>query len=145
MMMQNVIINVLLLVELGPLSLAQHLNDVRLDASKPSVYLTFERFGETDFAWLRLHNNTRWAISFRTEDLYVGSNVTPLVLGDGRHVSGLTDNLEVAPEYFIEHEIDGVTSRGRYWCTDSASWLPSARSVVFRLSAKDLKEWIRFT
>jgi len=139
--MQKVIVAVLLLVNLVRLSVAQEFNEVRLDASKPSVYLTFERFGENDFGWLRLHNNTRWAISFRTQDLYVGLNVTPLMLSDGRQVSGLADGLEIAPEYFIERVTDGVTSYGRYWCTASTSWLPSARSVVFSFPRKDLKEW----
>jgi hypothetical protein len=140
-MMLKVTITVLLLVNLVPLSVAQQFNDVRLDASKPSVYLTFERFGENDIGWLRLHNNTRWAISFRTQDLYVGPNVTPLTLDDGRQVSGLADGFEIAPEYFIERVTDGVTSSGRYWCTASTSWLPSARSVVFSFPRNDLKEW----
>ena len=140
-MMQKVIITLLLLANLVRLSVAQEFNDVRLDASKPSVYLTFERFGENDFGWLRLHNNTRWAISFQTQEHYVRSNVTPLALNDGRQVSGLADGLEITPEYFIERVTDGVTSSGRYWCTASTSWLPSARSVVFSFPRKDLKEW----
>lgn len=139
-MMQKVIMP-LLLVNFVPPSVAQQLNDVRLDASMPSVYLTFERFGENDLVWLRLHNNTRWAISFRTEDVYVGLNVTPLTLSDRRQVLGLAHDLEIVPEYFVEHTIDRVTSHGRYWCTASKSWLPSARSVVFSFSRKDLKEW----
>lgn len=140
-MMQKVIVAVLLLVNLVRLSVAQEFNEVRLEATRPSVYLTFERFGENDIGWLRLHNNTRWAIRFRTEDLYAGLNVTPLTLSDGRQVSGLADGLEIAPEYFIERVTDGVTSSGRYWCTASTSWLPSARSVVFSFPRKDLKEW----
>ncbi len=140
-MLQKMIVTGLLLVNLVRLSVAQESNDVRLDASKPSVYLTFERFGENDIGWLRLHNNTRWAISFRTEDSYVGLNVTPLTLSDGRQVSGLADSLEITPEYFIENVTDGVTSSGRYWCTASTSWLLSARSVVFSFPRKDLKEW----
>ncbi|MGH9968909.1 MAG: hypothetical protein ACREBG_14070 [Pyrinomonadaceae bacterium] len=139
--MQKAIITVLFLVNVVPLSVAQQLNDVQLDASKPSVYLTFERFGENDFVWLRLHNNTRWAISFLTEDLYEGVNVTPLTLSDGRQVSGLVDDLEISPEYFVEQITDRVTTHGRYWCTASTSWLPAARSVVFSFSRKDLKEW----
>jgi hypothetical protein len=48
--------------------------DVRLVKGKPSVYITFERFGEREplepgesreGIWLRFHNNTKWPISFR--------------------------------------------------------------------------------
>lgn len=48
--------------------------DVRLVKDKPSVYITFERFGEREplkpsesreGIWLRFHNNTKWPISFR--------------------------------------------------------------------------------
>lgn len=48
-------------------------SSVRLIKNKPSVYITFERtgrrepmeVGETNMGiWLRLHNNTRWGISF---------------------------------------------------------------------------------
>ncbi|GIU83221.1 MAG: hypothetical protein KatS3mg006_2285 [Pyrinomonadaceae bacterium] len=45
--------------------------DVRLDPKKPSVFITFERFGErtplrqdenNEGVWLRIHNNTKWKI-----------------------------------------------------------------------------------
>lgn len=48
-------------------------NAVRLTKGKPSVYITFERRGKraplesgesNEGVWLRLHNNTRWEISF---------------------------------------------------------------------------------
>jgi hypothetical protein len=140
-MIRRVVVAALLLINFVSRSAAQQINDVRLDVSRPSIYLTFERSGENDLVWLRLHNNTRWAISVRTEDAYDGANVTPLTLSDGRQVSGLADDLEITPEYFVEHAIDQVTTSGRYWCTASTYWLPSARSVVFSFSSKELKEW----
>jgi hypothetical protein len=120
---------------------AQQPDAIPLDVSKPTIYLTFERFGENDSLWLRLHNNTRWAISFRTENRYVRASVTPLKLNDGRLVLGLADNLEIVPEYFIEHATDRVTTNGKYWCTALTSWLPSGRSVVFSFPRKNLKSW----
>lgn len=45
--------------------------DVRIERSKPGVYIAFERVGqlkspnagdEKDRVWLRLHNNTRWPL-----------------------------------------------------------------------------------
>jgi len=50
-------------------------NDVRLDVRKPSVFITFEKFGERiptredeskEGIWLRLHNNTKWKIYLKT-------------------------------------------------------------------------------
>ena len=140
-MMKPLLLTVLLFLSPILPSAAPQSSDARLDASRPTVYLTFERFGEGDSVWLRLHNNTRWAISLRTERAYIGADVTPLLLGDGRQVSGLADGLEIAPEYFIEHATDRITSSGRQWCTASTSWLASGRSVVFGFARKDLKEW----
>lgn len=72
--------------------------DVLVSNDKPTVYITFERSGPRNpvFAaesnqgiWLRLHNNTRWAINFSTLSLYIGEKIAPLRLGDGRGVLGL--------------------------------------------------------
>lgn len=49
--------------------------DIRLDSRKPSVFITFERFGErmpdredesNTGVWLRIHNNTKWKIYLKT-------------------------------------------------------------------------------
>jgi hypothetical protein len=138
-----------LIILLGLVSFA--LADARQsqDSGKPAIYLTFERVGGDDSVWLRLHNNTPWAVSFRTEHDYQGKDVTPLVLGEGRVVPGLADGLEVTPEYFIEHATDRVTTSARGWCTATTSWLPPGRSVVFSFPREALKSWeevyIRFT
>ncbi|MBD0372899.1 MAG: hypothetical protein ICV60_18790, partial [Pyrinomonadaceae bacterium] len=128
---------------------AQQPDAVLLDSSKPTIYLTFERFGEDDSVFLRLHNNTRWAISFRTERRYDGASVETLTLNDGRQLSGLVDGLQVIPEYFIEHAAERITTNGQYWCTSSKSWLAAGRSLVFSFPRKVLKEWeqiyIKFT
>jgi hypothetical protein len=119
------------------------------DSGKPTVRLTFERFGGDDSVWLRLHNSTPWAISFRAEQESVGKDVAPLALGDGRVVHGLADGSEVTPEYFIEHATDRVTTSARGWCTATTSWLPPGHSVVFNFPRGKLKPWeevyLRFT
>jgi len=78
--MKVVIISLLVLVSLLSFGYTQSQNkkmrqvgSVRLAKDKPSVFITFERngkrkpleTGESDQGiWLRLHNNTRWGISF---------------------------------------------------------------------------------
>lgn len=147
--MRIILMTLLLLTGLVVTARAQQTDAVLLDVSKPTVYLTFERFGENDAVWLRLHNNTRWAINFRTEERYSGASITPLRLNDGRQVSGLIDNIEIVAEYFIEHATERVTTSGQYWCTSATSWLPSGRTVVFSFPRKSLKSWeqiyVRFT
>jgi hypothetical protein len=143
--------SVLLLV-LCVLALTPHVRQsaaVTRKAGKPTVCLTIERLAGDGSVWLRLHNDTKWAISFRTEQPYDGAGATAFALGDGRVVYGLADNLEVAPEYFIEHATDRVTTVGRGWCTSVASWLPPGRSVLFSFPRESIKPWeqlyVRFT
>ena len=47
---------------------AQRRGEVRIDSAKPTVYLALERLEENGQIWLRLHNNTRWAINLRTRN-----------------------------------------------------------------------------
>jgi hypothetical protein len=132
------------LLFLGSLILTTHAQQsdaILLDTSKPTIYLTFERFRENDSVLLRLHNNTRWAISFRTMNRYTGESVQSLILNDGRQVSGLVDGLQIIPEYFIEDASDRVIIKGQYWCTSSLSWLPPGSSIVFSFPRKELKPW----
>jgi hypothetical protein len=51
---------------------------------------------------LRLHNNTRWAIKFPTDSLYVGPKITPIRICDGRAALGLRTDLEVNARYDVE-------------------------------------------
>jgi hypothetical protein len=85
--------------------------DVLISHDKPTIYITFERSGKrkplydaesNQGIWLRLHNNTQWAIHFCTQSLYVGQKVTPLQLRDGRGVLGLREGVEVSPCHGVE-------------------------------------------
>jgi hypothetical protein len=116
-------------------------SDVRIDLSKPTVYIAFERLGSSDLVWLRLRNNSHWAISLRTEDR--GAMVVPLRLSDGRIVSSLPDGLEVTPEYLIEN-IMGPNDGG-YWCTSSRSWLAPGLSAIFSFHRESLKPFGRYS
>lgn len=141
--------------------------DVRLSKDKPTVYITFERAGERKplFAsesnqgvWLRLHNNTRWAINFCTPSLYVGEKVAPLRLSGRRGALGLRDGVEVT----MCHEVEavksyesGMTPEGEMFKERpvevqqppvgyrtgevfSNSWLPAGGSVIFSVPREHL-------
>jgi len=115
----------------------EQVNEVRLDSSKPSVYLAFDHLEENGSLWLRLRNNSRWAISFRTEN--PGTIIAPLGLKDGRTVNGLADSIDISPEYFIENITDRVLYKGHYWCTSTTSWIPPGLSAIFSFPREDLR------
>ncbi|MDX6382659.1 MAG: hypothetical protein QOK48_232 [Blastocatellia bacterium] len=124
-----------LLLSLAVSSPAQQTSEVRLDENHPTIYLAFERAGADGNLWLRLHNNTHWAINFRTE-LPV-TTLTPLRLMDGRTVSALIDGSEVSPEYLIEN-LSGP-GYGEYSCTMTQSWIAPGQSVIFGFPREQLK------
>lgn len=149
---------------------------VSLTNDRPTVYLTFEREGkrepvhasESDQGiWLRLHNNTKWAINFCTPSLYIPPKVAPVRLGDGRGVLGLNDGVEITVCHGVEkvrryewklkrtreaknRESTGSDRQVGYDTGDvfSSGWLPSGSSIIFSVPrehlSKDLAIFIRF-
>jgi len=113
---------------------AQDATAVRLDTGKPHVYLAFER-AEGDLVWLRLRNNSRWAINVQIEN--PGSALVSLQLTNGRMVNALADAAIVSPEYFIEQP-DSVGT-GQYWCTSSSSWIAPSSSILFSVRRQDFR------
>lgn len=157
---------------------------ILLSKDKPTIYITFERVSKvkrlptrlaaTDSSlepsvaqnhesiqvvWLRLHNNTRWAINFATDSLYVGPKITPIRLCDGRGALGLRSDIEVNARYEVE-AISGYesvrTSDGGLIMNSpveaaeppvinrsdmfSTSWLPPGGSVIFSVPREHLAE-----
>ncbi len=109
--------------------------DTRIDLSKPTVYLSFERYDGDNFIWLRLHNNSRWTISFRTDDDFYGLVSDSSTWSAGRDAFGLLDGTKIKPKYMVERlpEQMPMDNQG---CVSSKSWLPSGRSVVFEIPRK---------
>jgi hypothetical protein len=142
--------------------------DIVVAKDKPTVYLTFERIGEykslpgrlaaidpsdreklkaesSKGIWLRLHNNTRWAISLPTNSLYVGGKqTTPLRLCDGNGALGLRDEIEVDARYEVDvlPGREGVNKPRIANRIDvfSNSWLGPNSSVVFVVPRGYLKD-----
>jgi hypothetical protein len=141
-------------------------NPSLLDPNLPSVYIRFDHVGKRvpvhsdesgEGVWLRLHNNTKAAISLRTESLYVGSGVRPLKLWNGENVLGLRDGVEASPCYRVEERrpsssasknksavaVDQITeyqmlSLGTCGDVGSTSWVPSASSILISLPKEQL-------
>lgn len=113
---------------------AQTQTAVLIDTNKPHLYLAFERL-ENDLVWLRLQNNSRWAINVETEN--PGSALMRLQLTDGRMVNALADRAIVSPDYFIAQP-DSVGA-AQYSCTSSSSWIPPSSSILFTVPLKDFR------
>jgi hypothetical protein len=113
---------------------AQTQTAVRIDTNKPHVYLDFERL-ENDLVWLRLHNNSRWAISVRIEK--AGSAPALFQLADGRMMNALEDRAIVSPEYIIDQP-DSVGA-GQYSCTSLQTWIAPSNSILFSVPRKDFR------
>jgi hypothetical protein len=123
----------------------------------PIIYISFEKFGKAidpmsermaeggDSArskekgkdvWLRLHNNSKFAISFRTDSLYVGKRVLVYQSSDGSKILSLVDGAEVSLRYEIQDK-DGC---GIAYGSDMSwkSWLAPGRSVLFSVRREHL-------
>lgn len=156
--------------------------DILLLKDKPTIYITFERAGMvkppplrlgatdtlqeisgghsdegTQAVWLRLHNNTRWAINFPTDSLYLGTKITPTRLCNGRGVLGLRSDIEVNARYKMEaigntavaqtiesgvalNNPIGILKQPVLNRSDvfSISWLPAGGSVIFSVPREHL-------
>jgi len=121
-----------------------------LDVRHPSVYLQYDHEAERQPVhpgegrtgiWLRIHNNTRGAISIPTEGLYIGLKVAPLTLMSGKGVLGIRDGIEITPLYSVEQERETgfdklpVTWHGDVYAT---SWVRSGGTVLMSLPKDDL-------
>jgi hypothetical protein len=143
--------------------------DVLVSKEKPTVYLTFEKAGprsavyaaESDQGvWLRLHNNTKWAINIATLSTYaVGEKTKLLHLIDGRSVFGLREGVEISPCHGVE-VVDRYESRkmpdgsvhinenvnvpdppvgyNRGGHVSGSAWLSSGHSVIFSVPKEHL-------
>jgi hypothetical protein len=134
-------------------------NDVLLDPMRPSVYLQLEQAetgseaGGQSTVWLRLYNNTKGAISIRTESLYIGGKVQPLTLRNGKGVLAIRSGTTIAPCYAVEgfsaDPPQGAAtaineqpyqrlSFGSACTVGSTSWIPSGGNVRFRIPSVHL-------
>lgn len=130
--------------------------DVRISKRHPTIYITFERLGkavnhwETRMAetgepskfkeagqdfWLRIHNNTRWAIRFSTANLYLGSRTVAYTLPDGSKAVGLGEGMEINANYGVGED-NGAHVELRRIDMSYGSLLPPGRSVIFRFCAR---------
>lgn len=137
--------------------------DIRISKRSPTIFITFERFGKAvdlaetrmletgdpdkqsqenrrenlnEVIWLRLHNNTRGAITFSTNSFYSGARTVMYSLSDGSRAFGLGEGMEISLQYDIE-EADG--RKVQYGLDKSyGSLLPPGRSIVFSVLREHL-------
>jgi hypothetical protein len=102
---------------------------VKLDKNKPSVYISLVRVGKPksplddqsrEFVWLRLNNNTRWAIWFAA--------------------SGENNKESDASLYYDIVSEDGTVLESRRCHVCSRASLGSGKSLVFSIPKEDFVE-----
>jgi hypothetical protein len=115
-------------------------------SSQPSVYLTFEKTGKFELLcanksqegiWLRLHNNTRWAINLDAQPAKNDNSQKSLLrLSDGTEVDGLADGTEVDACYDVEAiPLLMTVKKGNTIILDSPVTIPTPK-VDFYCSCK---------
>ena len=147
--------------------------NVRLVENKPTIYLEFVKLGvcnraesftvlssspceskrediqidKFDAAWLRVQNNSRWAIAIKAGNSYVAPMADGFMLHDGRTVTAANEGVDIDLQYDVEaergYERIETASGTEYRFIDvkapyikrmgvfSQIWVPSGRSVVF--------------
>jgi hypothetical protein len=123
-------------------------SEVLLSKDKPAAYITFERVGTRkpryegdsgDVVWLRLHNNSVWAMHFSTHTLPPSSAYTRVQTCMGK-VRTIKEGVEVEPAYlatntgsgkYMEGVGDGLWLYGFYW-------LASGRTLLFAVPREHL-------
>jgi len=163
---------------------------VRLVEKKPTIYLEFAKLGtcnraesfsflsgspcETkrediqidkfDAVWLRVRNNSRWAIGIRAGNSYVFPMADGFTLQDGRTVTAASEGVDIDFQYDVEaergYERVETTKGTEYQFIEvkapyikrlgvfSQLWIPSGRSAVFAVKrdylAKHLKVYLPY-
>lgn len=125
------------------------------EKNRPTVYLIFEKDGKrkpkyegesAEGIWLRLYNNTAWAIHIYTEGYYEKSMFSSLLICGNVKDEGLRNGLEVAPLYYVEATNDNVAvpkiNRGHRHL-DPSIWLPSGHSLLFSVPREHLAKFLQ--
>ena len=132
--------------------------DVRIDKTHPGVYLTFERLGKAvnplhthlmelsntsksiekgSDMWLRLHNNTCWAIQILTFSMYFPKRKPDEKTVDWiKRAAYLENGAEISLDYGVEEE-DGRRLLSPF-DSFSVSRIPPGASVIFSVAREAL-------
>ena len=129
-------------------------NNVLVEQDKPSIYITFESSGKGkpinsggsgDYILLRLHNNSRWAIT-----TYAGSSIQ---LNDksfssmshcGRTLSVLREGTEIDADYYVRSNAEEIKAPIilRHDSLAGEVWLASGSSLLFRIPREHLAKYL---
>jgi hypothetical protein len=122
-------------------------SDVLLVKDKPSAYITFERVSQRkpknksesgEVIWLKLHNNSAWAIYLNTYSLHTDSEYTEIQTCRGK-IESLRQGVDVEPLYIAEHTRTGekIFALEGFTLTGS-TWLASGQTLLFAVPREHL-------
>jgi hypothetical protein len=161
-------------------SLGDTRKSVRLVEQKPTIYVEFVKLGtcnraesftilssspceskrediridKFDAVWLRVRNNSRWAIAIKAGNSYVTPMADGFRLQDGHIVTAASEGVDIDLQYDVEaergYERVETTNGTEYQFIDvkapyikrlgvlSQIWIPSGRSVIFAVKSEYL-------
>lgn len=118
-----------------------------VDNAKPSIYLSFERLDKIaryngkleDAVWLRLNNNTGWAVNIGTLGVSYAEHpqYTHLYLC-GRKETAIGNGAQESPLYFLETKDGQRVNIYVHILTAADVWLASGTSLVFLVPQSEL-------
>jgi hypothetical protein len=136
----------LLICGLCGVGFAQDTNDnpngAKIDTIQPSVYLRVER-RDKERVWLRMYNNTKWAIAVRTFTFYFNRQHS-ITLDNGNSVFALPSDEAIGSlHYYVEKEPAAAKEIKApellHGDSYSISWIASKGSILFSVPIKQLE------
>lgn len=114
----------------------------RVDDVKPTVYLRVDR-KDKEKVWLRMYNNTRWAVAVRTFTVYFNRKRTTQLVSGGS-VSTLPSDEEInSLHYYLEKNLSAPVELKlpelSHGDSSSISWITSKGSILFSVPLKQLQ------
>jgi hypothetical protein len=116
-------------------------NDIVIERDRPTVYICADtnlmKKNKGDDLWLRINNNTRWTIRFKSDR--VGTKPQLYKLPTGKGVAALSKDSVAFPQYEIESKRTRQ-SDSLWGDVGTFSWLLSGNSTVFTVPKRYFKD-----
>jgi hypothetical protein len=126
------------------------INDVTIARDKPTIYLCVDRElmkkkkeAKDDNLWVRVYNNTIWAIKFQA--VRPGTPPQLFERPNGKFMTALTNESIAFPHYQFQSKVDAKEFNEPAWGDfGTIEFLPSNISSTFEVPAKYFKDGVLY-
>jgi hypothetical protein len=144
--MKSFCVSLLLICNLGVIGFPQGTNSApansaKINDVKPTIYLRFERRDKGKM-WLRLYNNTKWAVAVQTFTFYFNRQHST-TLGNGKSVFALPSDEDIDSLYYYVEKEPAASKEMKvpelfHGDSFSISWIASKGSILFSVPISQL-------